>query len=93
MSLVQDNQFFNKPPINGLLASRKSFNVKHILLGPGKNPIEKMEKQCRSQMRKLWKHNDLVHCPKLGSWRRRSAGLLNEITRIQNICLKRSLSV
>ena len=58
-------------------------------LGPGKNPIEKMEKICRSNMRKLWKSSALKHCPKLGSWKRRSTGLINEITRVQNICLKR----
>ena len=48
-----------------------------------------MEKICRSNMRKLWKSSALKHCPKLGSWKRRSTGLINEITRVQNICLKR----
>lgn len=51
--------------------------------------MDKLEKQCRTEMRKLWRHKQLNPCPKLGSWKRRSAGLLNEVSRIQNICLKR----
>ena len=48
--------------------------------------LDRLENICRKYMATVWNAEEVKNCPKLGSWERRSKGLLNDLTVMKNIC-------
>jgi len=45
-------------------------------------------KECSGAMKQVWKSEYFRKCPKLGSWRRRTNGLIQSVRKMMQICIK-----
>ena len=52
--------------------------------------LDRLENICRKYMATVWNAEEVKNCPKLGSWERRSKGLLNDLTVMKNVCKNQS---
>ena len=53
---------------------------------PKPQVIDRLENICRKYMATVWNASEVENCKKLGSWERRSKGLLNDLTVMKNVC-------
>lgn len=53
---------------------------------PKPQVIDRLENICRKYMATVWNAPEVENCKKLGSWERRSKGLLNDLTVMKNVC-------
>merc|ERR1712062_552074 len=57
--------------------------------GNGNTKVDKAKAQCETQLTRLWVKQEVEHCGKLGSWKRRINALNNSIFIMQRMCAKR----
>merc|ERR1712149_15650 len=85
-----EEEFANvRDEIEADAASDDDFSAKGYGNGnsaPKPQVIDRLENICRKYMATVWNAPEVENCKKLGSWERRSKGLLNDLTIMKNVC-------
>jgi len=50
---------------------------------------KKLERACRKGIQRIWLFDEVESCPKLGSWKRRTDHLHNDISKLEQHCSKK----